>query len=50
MYYIWYSPNRNAIASSIGIMVAKELSVEVILFIAVEVCPTQGCARRRETF
>jgi hypothetical protein len=25
-------------------------TVEVVLFIAVEVCPTQGCARRRETF
>jgi hypothetical protein len=25
-------------------------TVEVVLFIAVEVCPTPGCARRRETF
>jgi hypothetical protein len=41
---------RNAIASSIGAIVAKELSVKMVLFMAAEVCPTQGCARRRETF
>jgi hypothetical protein len=41
---------RNAIASSIGAMVAKELSVKMVLFMAAEVCLTQGCARRRETF
>jgi hypothetical protein len=31
-------------------MVTKELSVKVVLFTAVEVCPTPRCARRRETF
>jgi hypothetical protein len=31
-------------------MVAKISRVEVVLFMAVEVCPTPGCARRRESF
>jgi hypothetical protein len=33
---------RNAIASSIGAMVAKISRVEEVLFVAVEVCPTPG--------
>jgi hypothetical protein len=41
---------RNAIASSIGAIVTKELSIKMVLFMAAEMCPTQGCARRRETF
>jgi hypothetical protein len=41
---------RNAIASSIGAMVVEKSRVKVVLFVAVEVCLTAGCAPHRESF
>jgi hypothetical protein len=41
---------RDAIASSIGAMVVEKSRVKVVSFVAVEVCPTAGCAPRWESF
>jgi hypothetical protein len=40
---------RDAIIPSIGAMVVEKSRVKVVLFVAVEVCPTAGYASRRES-